>query len=297
MHIQKLMRDDLFPVCFYSFLFLLLYSGPLCAAEYKSNGDLIGAIEHYKVRKGDSYSSIAYTFDIGIVELFAANPSVNRHKPRIGQELIITTAHVLPKAERKGIVLNLPELRLFFFADDGSVKTFPVSIGREGWETPLGVTKVIRKRKNPVWTPPESIREENPELPDHILPGKDNPLGAYAIDLQWPGYAIHGTNRPYSVGKRLSHGCIRLYPKDIEVLFNVVKIEEQVTVVDEPYKLGWQEDNLYLEVSARLPSAEHTLSDIGQDLQKADATVNWDKVKDTVEKHSGIPTIIGTRRR
>ncbi len=284
------MRYVLSPLAFCGFL--LLYSGGLFAAEYKPNRDVVGAIEHYKVRKGDSYSSIAHTFDIGIVELLAANPTVNRQKPRVGQELIIVSAHILPKAARSGIVLNLPELRLFYFADDGTVMTFPVSIGREGWETPMGMTRVTRKRKDPVWTPPKSIREENPELPDHVPAGKDNPLGAYALDLQWPGYAIHGTNRPYSVGKRASHGCIRLYPRDIEALFNAVKVGEQVMVVNEPYKLGWKGNKLYIEVSPRVKTAGDTLSAIKNDLQEMRATADWNKVKDAIEQHNGIPVMI-----
>ena len=275
------------------------------AATYEVDDDILGEIRHYTIKKGDSFPAIAHQFDIGIVELLAANPNVNPKKPIAGETITITSSHILPSVQREGIVLNLSELRLFYFADDGSVMTFPVSIGKEGWETPTGVTYVARKRENPVWIPTASIREENPDLPAKVAAGPDNPLGAYAIDLEWPGYAIHGTNRPYSVGKRASHGCIRLYPKDIKALFGAVQLEDKVNIIDKPFKVGWKDNVLFLEVTPTQLQADAILysrssdpvnsADVRAAISVMDADVDWEKVEDVIKSHTGIPTIVGRR--
>jgi L,D-transpeptidase ErfK/SrfK len=156
--------------------------------------------------------------------------------------------HVIPNAPRQGIVINLAELRLYYFVPGKPPRSFPLGIGREGKETPLGRTTVLRKRAHPVWIPTRSEREEDPELPALVEPGPDNPMGDYALYLGWSGYAIHATNKPYSIGRRDSHGCIRMYPEDVEVLFREVTIGTSVTVVDQPAKLGWSAGELYLEI-------------------------------------------------
>jgi L,D-transpeptidase ErfK/SrfK len=293
-----------FRLCILFFLCALLHDGSLRAATFEANSDVIGEVQQYKIKKGDNFSAIAHKFDVGIVELLAANPQVNPKKPVAGDSITITSSHVLPDVEHSGIVLNLSELRLFYFADDGSVLTFPVSIGKEGWETPVGETKVVRKRENPVWIPTDSIREENPKLPYKVLPGPDNPLGAFAIDLGWPGYAIHGTNRPYSVGKRVSHGCIRLYPKDISALFKLVQQGDKVTVIDKPFKLGWRDGSLYLEVTPtqlqsdaimyRQAGAAITSEEIKEAIKAVNADIDWEKAEGVIQSHDGIPTVIGT---
>lgn len=294
------------PPILYVFTCLLSFSQPLRAATYTADGDVIGAVGHYTVRKEDNLYEIARRYDIGIVELLAANPGVAPWTPEAGTELTITTMHVLP-APRQGVVLNLAELRLFYFAGDNTVLTFPIGIGREGWQTPTGAAIIAKKRKNPAWIPPASIREENPALPDIIPAGPDNPLGAYALNLDWPSYAIHGTNRPYGVGKRSSHGCIRLYPEDIEALFNAVEIGEQVTVIDTPYKLGWQGDTLFLEVTPtqlqsdaiaeyRKPSPV-SIPEIYEAIRQVEGGVeiNWYAVEEAIARRSGIPVAIGER--
>jgi L,D-transpeptidase ErfK/SrfK len=205
-------------------LLILTYCSvrPVRAATFVSEGDLVGAVTYYQVEEKDNLYEIARRHDIGIVELLAANPGVDPWMPEEGTELTITTAHILPTTPHEGIVINLSELRLFYYAKNGQVMTFPIGIGQEGWQTPLGKSTIVKKRKNPVWIPPDSIREENPELPEIVPAGPDNPLGEHAIYLGWRKFLIHGTNRPYGIGKRSSHGCIRLYPEDIEILFNTV---------------------------------------------------------------------------
>lgn len=277
------------------------------AATYRPNGDIVGEVSYYTVHQEDNLYEIARRHDIGIVELLAANPGVDPWTPPEGTKLTLTTVHLLPPV-REGIVLNLSELRLFYFTKNGDVMTFPIGIGREGWQTPLGVTTVVRKRQNPSWVPPASIREENPDLPDMIPPGPDNPLGSYALYLGWERLLIHGTNRPYGIGKRSSHGCVRLYPEDIERLFDAVAVDTKVTVIDTPYKLGWHHDRLFLEVTPtqqqtdvianyRRPfplSIPELYDAIHRDVGDS-AYIDWYAVDEAVSAHNGIPVAIGKR--
>lgn len=277
------------------------------AATYDIDGDVVGKIQYYTVKKSDNLYEIARRFNIGIVELLAANQGVNIWKPKQGVKLIIPSMYVLPDEERKGIVINLSELRLFYFISDKQVMTFPIAIGKDGWETPTGSTKIVRKRKNPVWIPPQSIREENPNLPDIIPAGPDNPLGEYALNLGFPAYVIHGTNRPYSVGKRSSHGCIRLYPEDISKLFKAVDEGVEVNIIDEQYKIGWQSGKLFVEVmptqkqtdfivrnKAVKPVAIPELHEvINNRLSNGYRKIEKNFVEEMVRKRNGIPTEIG----
>lgn len=201
------------------------------------------------VAKGETLLSIARRYDLGFVELRAANPGIDAWQPGAGTRLVLPTAHLLPNARRKGIVINLAEQRLYYFRRAGeNVLSYPVGIGDSGWETPVGATRVRGKRTNPTWIPPTSIRAQHPDLPAAIPPGPANPLGAFALDLAWPGYVIHGTNKPAGIGRRVSHGCIRLYPEDIAQLYSMVPIGTPVAIVDQPVKLGWIGGALYLEV-------------------------------------------------
>lgn len=292
--------------CFFAILFL---SGCSFAAErtYHVSGDVVGAINHYTVSRNDNLYALARRFDVGIVELLAANPNVDPWVLKEGTQLKITTAHVLPKP-RQGIVINLSELRLFYFTGSNTVMTFPIGIGREGWQTPLGSTTITKKRKNPAWIPPSSLRMENPDLPEIIPAGADNPLGAYALNLGFPSYVIHGTNHPYSVGKRSSHGCIRLYPEDIVALFDKVEVGTPVTIIDAPYKLGWQGNTLFLEVTPtqnqsdaiaehqRPPPANASEIYAAIRLEAENTEINWTAVDSTITQHSGAPTAIGKKK-
>lgn len=213
----------------------------------------------------DTLSDLARAYGLGYDEIVAANPGVDPWLPGEGTPILLPTEYVLPSVERAGVILNIATKRLFFFAaaDDGApqeVKTYPVGIGRVGWETPLGEATVIDKARDPHWWVPASVREEHAEagdpLPAVVPPGPDNPLGHRVLKLDMPGYLIHGTNSPYGVGMRVSHGCVRLYPENIERLYELVDIGEAVTIINEPFQFGYRGDALYFEAHAPLEDDE-----------------------------------------
>ena len=217
--------------------------------------NVIGEMQTYTAVYEDTLPDLARRFDLGFVELKAANPTVDTWLPGAGTEIVLPTAHILPDTPRKGLVVNVPEMRIYFYATDGTVHTYPIGIGREGWETPIGKTTVVRKTKNPIWYPPASIRKEKPELPALVPSGPDNPLGLRAIYLGWPAYLMHGTNTPYGVGRRTSHGCIRMYEPDVEKLYPMVRVGTPVTSVNQEVKAGWVGDELYVEVHPSIKQA------------------------------------------
>lgn len=222
----------------------------LLAAEpcFARMSDVIGVPASYVTREEDTLLDIAKDRDLGYVEIRAANPGIDPWLPGAGKTVILPSQHVLPDAPRRGIVINLSELRLFYYPPHGEPQTFPIGIGGEGKETPVGHTNIAAKRTHPVWIPTKSEHAEDPDLPASVGPGPDNPMGDYALYLGWKGYAMHGTNKPYSIGRRDSHGCIRLYPDDIAWLYRAVGPGTPVTVVDQPAKVGWMGGELYLEV-------------------------------------------------
>ena len=204
----------------------------------------------------DTLSDLARAYGLGYDELIAANPEVDPWLPGENTPVLLPTQYVLPDVTREGIVLNIATKRLFYFpvVSEGQptiVKTYPIGIGRVGWETPLGVTTVTAKAKDPHWYVPLSVRQEHAELgdpiPSVIPPGPDNPLGHRVLKLEMPGYLIHGTNQPYGVGMRISHGCVRLYPENIEYLYEIVDIGESVTIINEPYLMGRLDGEWYFE--------------------------------------------------
>jgi len=201
----------------------------------------------------DTFVKIARAHDLGFDELVQANPDVNPWIPGEGTEVVLPTRFVLPQAPRRGIVINLPELRLYYYPDgeSGRVITHPISIGRMEWRTPLGLTEIYSKAANPTWYPPQSVRNEHAEqgrpLEAVVPPGPDNPLGKHALRLALPGYLIHGTNMPAGVGMRVTHGCIRMFPEDIEALFDDVPVGTPVRIVNQPFKLGRNGTDFYLE--------------------------------------------------
>ncbi|MDH5558540.1 MAG: L,D-transpeptidase family protein [Alphaproteobacteria bacterium] len=269
--------------------------------------DRIGRFEYYQITGRNNLLQVARLNGLGYVELLAANPGVDPWIPEKGRILVLPKAHLLPDAARQGIVINLAEMRLYFFRNESEpVLNFPIGIGRMGRETPVGVTQVKAKRKDPTWIPPASIRAERPYLPDQIPPGPRNPLGNYALDLAWPGYVIHGTNQPYGIGRRVSSGCIRLYPEDIEILFRLVSIGTTVTIVYQPVKLGWSDGELYMEVHPTATQADEleargwftAAAILSLDDQVRNAAgaalsrVAWDIVYDTARKRRGVPVRI-----
>ncbi len=288
-------------------LVLLLICGRSAfGSTFLVNGDVVGTLTYYPVRQGDTLYDIARAHDLGIVEVMAANPGVDPWMPPVGRTLILPTAHVLPPTPREGIVINLAELRLYYYPDPQTVMTFPIGIGREGWETPIGITKVIRKKVGPEWIPPPSIRAAEPDLPDVVPAGPDNPMGSHALYLGWSGAAIHGTNRPWGIGRRSSHGCIRLYPEDIPVLFEQVPVGTKVTVVDTPYKVGKYGDRLVLQVTPEQRQADEIMErgaisyNSGDDMQSVinglvgeGAQIDWQAVDRVAQSHDGLPFYVG----
>jgi len=210
---------------------------------------VVGMPAFHLTEERDTLLDMAREHDVGYVAIRAANPRIDPWLPGIGKLVTLPVQHILPDAPHRGIVINLPELRLYYYPARGDVRTFPIGIGGEGKETPLGHTQIANKRPHPVWVPTKSEHEEEPDLPASVGPGPDNPMGDFALYLGWKGYAMHGTNKPYSIGRRDSHGCIRLYPEDIEWLYRAVAIGTPVTVVNQPAKVGWSGGELYLEVN------------------------------------------------
>ena len=238
----------------------LIFAAPAVADIYElppEGYDVIGAVSTISARQEDTLVDIARRHGLGYEDIVRANPDVNIWLPGEGTEIVLPTRYVLPAGPREGVVLNLAEYRLYYFPEpkDGEpavVMTYPISIGRMDWETPLGLTTIISKVRNPTWYPPQSVRNEhaaegNP-LPRIVPPGPKNPLGKYAMRLGLPGYLIHGTNRPAGVGMRVTHGCVRLFPEDIDFLFGHVDVSTKVRIVNEPVKIGWHGDVLIMEV-------------------------------------------------
>ena len=227
---------------------LVLWLTPLsCTAT--QGGDILGALGTYTTVKGDNLLDVAQRFDVGFIELVATNPGIDPWVPGTDIEILLPTAHVLADAPREGIVINLADLRLYWFPPGSKApKSYPIGTGRLGLTTPLGETRIVRKRTNPTWFPTAATRADNPDLPEAVAPGRNNPLGKFAMYLEWPSYAIHGTNDADGVGRRISRGCIRMYPWHIEALYSEVPIGTKVTVVDQPAKLGWDRGDLYLEI-------------------------------------------------
>lgn len=268
---------------------------------------LLGKTQSYVATGDDTLMDIARRYKLGFTELMAANPATDPWLPGIGKRLVIPTGHLTPRAKREGLVLNLSDQRIYYFPADGAPpRSMPIGIGRQGWSTPLGRTTVKRKKADPTWFIPKSIRDEDPDLPKSIGPGPDNPLGRYALYLGWPSYLIHGTNKPSGVGRRASHGCIRMYPEDIEQLFNTVAIGTPVTVVDQPEKIGWHEGALLLEVhpsqnqADRVEAGESFPPEPVRELQYllidaagGDARrLDWRKIRRIVRQRRGIPTTV-----
>jgi L,D-transpeptidase ErfK/SrfK len=213
-----------------------------------TRNDIVGELREWVSDGETTLLDVAWRNDLGILEVSAANQGVDVWVPGKDRVILLPTAHILPDAPRDGIVINKAELRLYYFPRGGPPESHAIGIGREGFDTPDGATRIVRKTKAPTWYPTSSSREEKPWLPPAVRPGPDNPLGDYALYLGWPTYLIHGTNKPYGVGRFVSHGCIRMYPDAVAGLFPRVAIGTRVTVVEQSIKLGWRSDELYLQV-------------------------------------------------
>jgi L,D-transpeptidase ErfK/SrfK len=265
----------------------------------------VGQIDSATVKDGDTMLDLARQFDDGYVDFMAANPGLDPWNPGTGKTIALPDMFILPDAPRTGIVINLAERRIFYFPPGGkTVETYPAGVGVQAGATPLGVTTVVRKEDGPVWVPPPSIRAERPDLPLAIYPGPDDPLGDYALRLGWNNYLIHGTNKPDSVGRNVSHGCLHIYPEDIERLFHEVPVGTQVRSVSQPVETGWIDGRLYVEVHPSKDQADEIdysqpmtpavpqelMQRVTQAAGDRAELVDWDAVRAAGLAATGIPT-------
>jgi len=269
--------------------------------------DVVGEIKTLVSKEGDTLAQIARDVDMGYMEMLEANPNIDPEHIAAGTVLVVPSQFILPNAPRDGIVVNLAEMRLYYYPKDKStVITYPIGVGREGEGTLIGVFKIIQHRQNPTWTPTETMRKlraaEGVQLPKFLPPGPDNPLGHYAMRLSKPTYLIHGTNDPLGgIGRRSSSGCMRLYPEDIEALFHVVPNGAKVYILDEAYKAGWRQNKLYIESHVALQQdAEKSIQNMDKiknvvqlAIRGNQATVNWARVANISAEAQGIPQVVG----
>ena len=279
---------------------------------YENGESVVGDISTTFTTEEDTLLDVARRNGLGYQDIKLFNPSIDTWLPGEGQEVRLPSKFILPATKREGLILNIPEMRLYhYFRDEDEqavVETYPLGVGREGWSTPYMKTKIIEKKENPNWYPPASILKEHEEagdpLPDVVEAGPDNPLGAFAMRLGRPEYLIHGTNKPFGIGMRVSHGCIRLYPEDIEKLFQQVKVGTRVEIVNQPFKVGKRDGVLYLEAHPYLEEDAELYHNnltpvielIVNETQDENFEIDWNKVRYAARNPSGMPTAIGIRK-
>ncbi|MFI4954953.1 MAG: L,D-transpeptidase family protein [Gammaproteobacteria bacterium] len=271
--------------------------------------DVVGEMQLTTTKYEDSFINLAAKYNVGFEELVQANPHIDPWIPGDGTLVVIPSRYVLPaRAQRKGIIINLAELRLYYFTPDGSkVYTYPVGIGRmdTDWKTPLGTLSITQKQENANWYVPQSIKEEarleGRTLPDFIPPGADNPMGKHKMRLSNPSYLIHGTNKEAGIGRRVSHGCINMFNADVEQLYSIMPLGTEVNISHQPYKVGWKDGYLWLEAHQVLEDYQDN-GDYSLDALKAvtqhatgnmQANIDWDLAKQFHGNTQGVPMVIG----
>ncbi|MEQ1530280.1 MAG: L,D-transpeptidase family protein [Methylococcales bacterium] len=280
-------------------------SAPVVHHEFQlaEGQTLIGQLATINTFANDTLSDFARHFGLGYNDMVIANPDVSPWTPKPESRVVLPMQFILPDGPHTGIVLNLATMRMFFYPKKtNSVFTYPVGIGREGWNTPQGLTQIADKIANPSWHVPPSIQQEHEQkgdkLPTLVRSGPDNPLGLYAMHLAIPNYLIHGTNKPYGIGMQISHGCVQMYPEDIEVLFKKAAVGMPVRIVHQPYLVAWHENMLYLEAheplekwaSAKPKLQKQLLKQLRTLSTKKQVEVDWDKVERILKRGDGIPT-------
>ena len=273
---------------------------------------VVGEVQVVHSRWEETLLDIARRHGVGFEEIVRANPGVNAWVPGEGTEVLVPTRFVLPDVPRRGIVINLPEYRLYYFPETPAgeprrVVTHPVSIGRMDWDTPIGLHRITEMRRNPSWRPPDSVRAEyaaeGRRLPAVVPPGPDNPMGSRAMRLTLPSYLIHGTNRPEGVGMRVTAGCIRMYPEDVEALYEQVAVGTEVRIINQPYKVGWNGHVMYLEAHPPLEEfaeefAERSLTVLTEMVvagtRERAAAVDWAGAEFIAGQARGVPAVMAS---
>lgn len=298
-------------------LLAMLWTLPLMAAEDEEagsewpkghyplpeQGDVVGEDYIVEAKAEETLLDIARDNNVGYQEIRRANPDVSVWMPGEGTEVMIPGRFILPPVEREGIVINVAELRLYYYPPTGEgetprVETYPIGIGREGFDTPLGKTKTTMNLKDPAWYPPQSVRQEaaerGEEAPAVVPPGPDNPLGSHAILLDIDGYLIHGTNKPDGIGMRASRGCIRMFPEDVASIFDRVPVGTQVNLINQPIKAGWDGNMPYVQVYEPLDEQEagmaafmETLAMLEGSDDEAGTPLNYELLRELLENPSG----------
>lgn len=293
---------------------LLLVGEATLGARYPlpAVGDsVVGEVVYVTTRYEDTLLDLGRQYGVGYEEIVAANPGVDPWVPGEGRQILIPTRYILPDAPRVGIVVNVAEHRIYYYpkpkpGQPPEVQTYPVSMGKLDWRTPLGKTHISDKRMNPTWYPPASVRKEHAArgeyLPAAVPPGKDNPLGEFAMRLAIPGgaYLIHGTNKPTAIGMDVTHGCIRMFPESIEQFFKEVPVGTPVLIMDQPYKMGWSGDELYMEVhlspEARETGTEPPLTNITRMFvavtKERPAQLDWVDAEQVFQGNKGVPATV-----
>jgi L,D-transpeptidase ErfK/SrfK len=273
------------------------------AFRYGKQNEVLGRVGRYTVSNNESLYEIARWYKTGFNVIVAANRGVDPYVPGKGKTLILPTAWVLPDCNRDdGIVINVSEMRLYYFYRHRGrrlVKTYPIGIGDEGADTPAGKFKVTEKIVHPAWHVPASIRKEKPELPEVVPPGPNNPMGDYAMRLSLGTILIHGTDVPWGIGKRVSHGCIRMYPEDIKELFYSVPVGTKVTIVKQPVKAGLRGERVYVEVNE--DTEQKTFDYLGElrNLLKKKRLINYispSKLEAAVRQKTGYAVDVSMNR-
>lgn len=272
------------------------------------NSDVIGKVQITITKYEDSFITLSEKYDAGFAELVQANPKVDPWIPGEGTLVVIPTRYILPpKAMRKGIVINIAEMRMYYFPSQGDkVYTYPLGIGREQWKTPIANFSIIAKQEKPTWNVPKSIHEEarleGRSYPASIPPGPDNPLGEHAMRLSNPSYLIHGTNKPAGIGRRVSHGCVNMYPRDVAELYGMASVGTGVKIIHQPYKAGWSNGYLWLESHQPLKdykdnAADYSLNALMNITQAASkdrpSDIDWALAKKFYNHSLGVPMVIG----
>lgn len=290
-------------------LILLVISGYLPVAyaltfNIAPDSDIVGNLQTHTIEGGKSLAEIGRQFNVGAYEMIEANPNLSPWHPLVGAKAIIPTEYVLPPGKRQGLVVNLAEMRIYYYhPNTNMVTTHPIGIGKKGWNTPLGSLHVIQKVVHPHWRPPQSIRADHAKrgdiLPAVVPPGPENPLGDYAMRLSIPSYLIHGTNTTGGIGFRSTSGCIRLLPEDIASLYPQIAIGTQVRIIHAPFKFGRRGEHVFVEahqpLSEHYRAADSTIGMLRQALEAAamdHINVNLLETQNTIRTPKGYPILV-----